>query len=235
MAVDGGMSDNLRPMLYGARYEAHVADRPGGSTACVLAGKHCESGDVIVREATLDDPAAGRRRGHAGDGRLRLRDGQQLQRRPPSAGPLLPRRGRARGGAARELRGPARPRCPLRPYRIGLLGHGTVGGAFDELLEERADEIERFNGRRPVISGVLTRSSGRFEEVLDGADLLVELIGGLEPAREYLLRAMRAGKDVVTANKQLLSQHGEELFETARATRRAGCASRPRSRAPCRS
>ncbi len=51
VAVDGGMSDNLRPMLYGARYEAHVADRFGGSTRCVLAGKHCESGDVIVREA----------------------------------------------------------------------------------------------------------------------------------------------------------------------------------------
>ena len=105
-----------------------------------------------------------------------------------------------------------------RPYSIGLLGHGTVGGAFDELLEERAEEIERFNGRRPVISGVLdAQSAASFEEVLAGADLLVELIGGLEPAREYLLRAMRAGKDVVTANKQLLSQHGEELFETARA------------------
>ena len=51
VAVDGGMSDNLRPMLYGARYEAHVADRIGGTTPCVLAGKHCESGDVIVREA----------------------------------------------------------------------------------------------------------------------------------------------------------------------------------------
>jgi diaminopimelate decarboxylase len=59
VAVDGGMSDNLRPMLYGARYEAHVADRFEGSTACVLAGKHCESGDVIVREAMLDDPTPG--------------------------------------------------------------------------------------------------------------------------------------------------------------------------------
>jgi diaminopimelate decarboxylase len=59
VAVDGGMSDNLRPMLYGARYEAHVADRFGGSTACVLAGKHCESGDVIVRDALLDDPRPG--------------------------------------------------------------------------------------------------------------------------------------------------------------------------------
>jgi diaminopimelate decarboxylase len=59
VAVDGGMSDNLRPMLYGAPYEAHVADRFGGSTECVLAGKHCESGDVIVREALLADPKPG--------------------------------------------------------------------------------------------------------------------------------------------------------------------------------
>jgi diaminopimelate decarboxylase len=59
VGVDGGMSDNLRPMLYSARYEAHVADRLGGETPCVLAGKHCESGDVIVREALLDDPRPG--------------------------------------------------------------------------------------------------------------------------------------------------------------------------------
>jgi diaminopimelate decarboxylase len=59
VAVDGGMSDNLRPMLYGASYEAHLADRLGGSTRCVLAGKHCESGDVIVREVLLDDPRPG--------------------------------------------------------------------------------------------------------------------------------------------------------------------------------
>jgi diaminopimelate decarboxylase len=80
------MSDNLRPMLYGARYEAHIASRmqdgawlehdgdsgaeavvgaapaagqPGGLTRCVLAGKHCESGDVIARDVLLDDPRAG--------------------------------------------------------------------------------------------------------------------------------------------------------------------------------
>jgi homoserine dehydrogenase len=102
------------------------------------------------------------------------------------------------------------------PFRIGLLGHGTVGGAFATLLSERAQEIERFNGRRPVVSGVLTRSQGSFAEVLDGADLIVELMGGTEPAREYVLAAMNAGRDVVTANKQLLSQHGEELFALAR-------------------
>jgi homoserine dehydrogenase len=102
------------------------------------------------------------------------------------------------------------------PFQVGLLGHGTVGSAFTALLRRRADEIERFNGRRPVISGVLTRTRGRFEEILARADLIVEVIGGIEPAREYLLAAMRAGRHVVTANKQLLSQHGEELYETAR-------------------
>jgi diaminopimelate decarboxylase len=81
VAVDGGMSDNLRPMLYGAVYEAHIADRFGdqvgavgdlvgaanpvgaaegaGAARCVLAGKHCESGDVIVREALFEDPKPG--------------------------------------------------------------------------------------------------------------------------------------------------------------------------------
>jgi diaminopimelate decarboxylase len=59
VAVDGGMSDNLRPMLYGARYEADVVDRLGGATACKLVGKHCESGDVLIDRVLLDDPRAG--------------------------------------------------------------------------------------------------------------------------------------------------------------------------------
>jgi diaminopimelate decarboxylase len=59
VAVDGGMSDNLRPMLYGARYEAHVVDRFGGATRVHLAGKHCESGDMIARDVLLDDPRPG--------------------------------------------------------------------------------------------------------------------------------------------------------------------------------
>ncbi len=104
----------------------------------------------------------------------------------------------------------------MSTFRVGLLGHGTVGGAFATLLPQHADRIERITGLRPELSGVLTRSSGSFDELLDGSDLIVELIGGIEPARDYLLRAMRAGRHVVTANKQLLSQHGEELWELAR-------------------
>jgi diaminopimelate decarboxylase len=61
VAVDGGMSDNLRPMLYGARYEAAIAGRMGavGGERCQLAGKHCESGDVIARDVVLAEPAPG--------------------------------------------------------------------------------------------------------------------------------------------------------------------------------
>jgi homoserine dehydrogenase len=101
-------------------------------------------------------------------------------------------------------------------YRVGLLGHGTVGAAFAALLAERADAIVPVTGLRPELSGVLTRSRGDFEQILAGSDLIVELIGGTEPARDYVLQAMRAGKHVVSANKLLLSQHGEELWACAR-------------------
>jgi diaminopimelate decarboxylase len=59
VSVDGGMSDNLRPMLYGARYEAEIADRFGGNDVCTIAGMHCESGDVLVRDVALNDPRVG--------------------------------------------------------------------------------------------------------------------------------------------------------------------------------
>ncbi|MBA3263290.1 MAG: homoserine dehydrogenase [Thermoleophilaceae bacterium] len=102
------------------------------------------------------------------------------------------------------------------PFRIGLLGHGTVGSAFAELLEERAGAIEAEVGLRPELSGVLTRSQGDFGDLLERSDLIVELIGGTDPARDYVLRALEGGRHVVTANKQLLSQHGEEVFDAAR-------------------
>jgi homoserine dehydrogenase len=103
------------------------------------------------------------------------------------------------------------------PARIGLLGRGTVGGAFHDLVAERAEAVAAVSGRRPEVSGVLRRSEGDFEQILEGSDIVVELIGGTEPARDYVLRALQAGKHVVTANKQLVAQHGDELFEAARA------------------
>ncbi len=108
---------------------------------------------------------------------------------------------------------PAHAQAPS--FRIGVLGRGTVGAAFAELVVEHADRIQRITGLRPELSGVLSRSSGDFKQILDDSDLIVELIGGIEPARAYVLEAMRAGRHVVTANKQLLSQYGDELFTTA--------------------
>jgi homoserine dehydrogenase len=102
-------------------------------------------------------------------------------------------------------------------FRIGLLGRGTVGGAFAYLLEQRADHVVNITGLRPEIVGVLRRNEGDFEDILARSDLVVELMGGLDPARDYVLRAMAAGKHVVTANKQLLAEHGEELWACARA------------------
>jgi len=101
--------------------------------------------------------------------------------------------------------------------KIGLLGRGTVGAAFAELVEERADEVARSTGRRPVISGVLTRSEGDAEAIIAEADLIVEVMGGTEPTREYVLAALNAGLPVVSANKQLLSRHGPELWAAAEA------------------
>jgi len=91
-----------------------------------------------------------------------------------------------------------------------------VGRAFTELVAERAGQIESITGMCPKVTGILTTRTGSFGEVLEGADLVVEVMGGLDPAREYVLRAMAAGRHVVTANKMLLAHHGEELWAAAR-------------------
>ena len=102
--------------------------------------------------------------------------------------------------------------------RIGLLGRGTVGSAFDELVGDRAAQVEAATGKKPEITGVLTRSQGDFGEILAHADVIVELMGGTDTARDHVLAALRAGVPVVTANKQLLAQHGPELFAAAEET-----------------
>ena len=79
------------------------------------------------------------------------------------------------------------------PFRVGLLGHGTVGSGFATLLAGRAGEIERFNGRRPVISGILTRSLGDFSEILEGAGgRITDWAGGLVAATPVSSRSFGA-------------------------------------------
>ena len=101
------------------------------------------------------------------------------------------------------------------PVRIGLLGRGTVGGALEELIVERGAAIEAACGRSFEISGVLTTSEGDFDEILASSDVIVELIGGVDDARSYVMSALEAGKPVVTANKQLVARYGDELFAAA--------------------
>ena len=112
---------------------------------------------------------------------------------------------------------------------IGLLGHGTVGSGVGALLRKNADDITLATGRTVVLRRVLELPgfthpdldpalvTSDFADIVDDPSIqvVVELIGGIDPARDFQLRALRAGKHVVTANKQLLSQHGAELLETA--------------------
>jgi homoserine dehydrogenase len=119
----------------------------------------------------------------------------------------------------------------LKPIRVGLLGIGTVGGGTWEVLNRNADEIQRRAGRAIQITTVAdqdvkkanslvkkkTRVIGdAFSAVKDeNIDIIVELIGGTEVARDLVLEAIRHGKHVVTANKALLATHGNEIFAAA--------------------
>jgi len=103
-----------------------------------------------------------------------------------------------------------------KTVNVGILGKGTVGGAFLKLLTERAEMVEEVSGRRPEVAGVLSSKAGDFDEILAGSEIVVELIGGIDPALDYVSRALRDGKHVVTANKQLIAQHGAQLVAAAR-------------------
>ena len=114
---------------------------------------------------------------------------------------------------------------------IGLLGCGHVGSALVRLIADQGDAIEARTGIRLEVTRVAVRNLARERDVAlpasifthDGAavvtaddvDVVVEVIGGIEPAREHIVEALKAGKPVVTANKELLANVGKELFDTA--------------------
>ena len=138
VAVDGGMSDNLRPMLYGASYEAHVVDAHGRGRRRQQRGRQALRVRRRARARRAAARSAPRRRArHPGDGRLRVRDRQQLQR------PARDRRWCSAPAATPASWCAARPTrsCMAEtsePFRIGLLGHGTVGGAFEHAARASA-------------------------------------------------------------------------------------------------
>lgn len=117
------------------------------------------------------------------------------------------------------------------PVKVGILGLGTVGGGVTRVLARNAEEISRRAGRDILITHAAARNldsttahttgirlTGEALEVVDDPDvsIIVELMGGYEPARSLVLRALANGKHVVTANKALIARHGNEIFTAAR-------------------
>jgi len=120
---------------------------------------------------------------------------------------------------------------PSSVVKVGILGCGHVGGALVGLIRDRADSIERSTGLQLEVGAVAVRSLSKdrgfsldesllttdAEAVVNdpSIDVIVEVIGGIEPARTLLLAALKAGKPVVTANKELLANVGAELYAAA--------------------
>jgi homoserine dehydrogenase len=115
-----------------------------------------------------------------------------------------------------------------RDVRIGLLGLGTVGAGVAKILQTRRQMLEERAGARLTLAAVADTDLFRAREGLDlkslpltadaagvladpSIHIVIELVGGLEPARSFISRALAAGKHVVTANKALLAHHGVEL------------------------
>ncbi|MGX1695031.1 homoserine dehydrogenase [Microbacterium keratanolyticum] len=116
-----------------------------------------------------------------------------------------------------------------RTLRVALLGAGSVGAQVARLLQEHADDFAERSGARLELAGILVRDPDAprdvplprellttdAESLILGADIVIELMGGIEPARTHVLAALRSGADVVTGNKALLATHGAEIFELA--------------------
>ncbi|GAA4592530.1 homoserine dehydrogenase [Actinoplanes octamycinicus] len=121
---------------------------------------------------------------------------------------------------------------PVKPVRLALLGCGTVGTEVVRLLHEQADDLTARIGAPLELAGIAVRRPGRERGDLpvdpalfttdalglikrDDVDVVIEVVGGIEPARTWLVEALRAGKSVVTANKALLAEDGGTLHDAA--------------------
>jgi homoserine dehydrogenase len=119
----------------------------------------------------------------------------------------------------------------MKPIKVGLLGLGTVGSGTFNVLKRNQEEIMRRAGRSIEIAMVAVRNVERAKEITKGAveivtdgnlvvnnpdiDIVIELIGGSDIAKDLVLKAIANGKHVVTANKALIAKHGNEVFEAA--------------------
>lgn len=116
-----------------------------------------------------------------------------------------------------------------RDLRVALLGCGSVGAQVARLILEHGDELAARAGARLTLAGIAVRNlesprdvelppelfTTDAERLVQGADIVIELMGGIEPAKSLILQALQGGADVVTANKALIAAHGPELAEAA--------------------
>ena len=118
----------------------------------------------------------------------------------------------------------------FKNIKIALLGSGTVGTGVYKLIERQKDELPHKIGANLSVSKVLVRDKNKkreginpehltdqWEDIItdDDIQIVVEVMGGIEPARTYITQALQAGKNVVTANKDLMAVHGGELLDIA--------------------
>ena len=118
----------------------------------------------------------------------------------------------------------------IKVVKIALLGLGTVGSGVYKLIEEKGEEFEKRTGAKIQIEKILVHNlkkerpgvkkcllTDQWKEIIenDEIELVIEVMGGIEPAKAMILEALNAGKNVVTANKDLVAEHGKELFEAA--------------------
>ena len=119
----------------------------------------------------------------------------------------------------------------MKKIKIGLLGLGTVGTGVYKLIRKRSDMMEQTAGAQLEIKKILVHNRNKkregvdenlltdnWREILEDEEIqiIIEVIGGMEPAKTMIMEALRAGKNVVSANKDLIAEEGRELFDAAR-------------------
>ena len=257
VSVDGGMSDNIRTALYDAGYTCVLANRASDAPPVLsrVVGKHCESGDIVVRDVWLPaDVQPGDLLAVAATGAYcwSMASNYNHVLRPPV---VAVRDGAATvivGGRPRTTCSPSTSSSPTARALAGAVAAGTRARCGSLAREhaaagraaglrhrrQRGGAAARRAGRRPRRPGRPAARAGRHRRpparrttptcpqhlfttdaaalvTRDDVDVVVEVIGGIEPARTLMLAAFEAGKSVVTANKALLAEDGAALHAAA--------------------
>ena len=122
----------------------------------------------------------------------------------------------------------------MKTVKVAILGLGTVGSGVYKLIQKRADVMEKTIGAQMEVKKILVRNMNKKREGVDASlltdnwndiieddeiQIVIEVMGGIEPAKTMILEALRAGKNVVSANKDLIAEEGHVLLATAEENR----------------